>query len=347
LQPVRVVVYGLGPIGRLIADVALKKRGVEVVGAIDIDPEKVGKDLGEFTGLGKALGIKISDDADKVLEETKPYVVLHATRTYLDQVYPEIVRSVKAKSSFISTCETLAYPWHRYPYLAILIDEMAKKYGARVLGTGIGPGYRWDSLIGVLTAVCADVRKIKALLSLDAAKRRASFQKKIGLSMDPEEFKKALSEGKITAHVGYAESVLLLASMLGVKLDKVEETQEPLVTGEHLETQYFKIEPGQVKGIRGYGSGYLNGEEFIHLEMIAAAGVDEYHDIRIEGEPPIHWRNEKPLIPGDIATAAIVVNMIPRVLEAPAGLLTMRDLLLPTSILGDFTAWKGLLPPIK
>ncbi len=339
-SPLKVVIYGIGPIGQLVAKVALMKKGLEIVGAIDIDPNKVGRDLGELIGLNKSLGIIVSNNADKVLQETKPDVVLHATRSYLDQIYPDIVRTIKVKADFISTCETLAYPWYRYPYLATLIDEMAKKYSVRVLGTGVNPGYRFDAVVSMISAVCADIKRINVVVSLDAAKRRYSFQKKIGLGMTPEEFNEALTKGKITAHVGYAESVLLLASMMGVELEKVVEGQAPLVAERYLETQYFKIKPGQVKGVRGYGIGYLNGKEFIRLEFIAAVGVDEYEDVLIEGEPTIHWRNENPLVPGDIATAAMVVNVIPRVRKAPPGLLTMKDIILPSAVLGDITKWK-------
>lgn len=334
-EDVRVVVYGVGPIGGLITKVALKKRGLEVVGAIDIDPKKVDKDLAEVVGLGKAIGVKVSSDAEKVLSEVKPDVVLHATRTYLDQVYPELVKCINAGASVISTCETLAYPWYRYPDLAVLIDGMAKRRDVTIVGTGISPGYRFDSLLAFLSTVCAEVTRIKATLCLDAAKRRYSFQKKIGLGMTPKEFKEKMVRGEITAHVGYAESVLLLASMLGVRLDKVEEGQEPTIAKEHMKTQYFDIKRGHVSGIKGYGRGYIGSKEFILVELIAEVDAKGYEDVDIEGEPTVHWRNE-PEIPGDIATAAIVVNMIPRVLEAPSGLLTMKDLVLPSATMGDF-----------
>ena len=339
-MPLKVVVYGVGPIGSLIAKTVLGKKGLELVGAIDIDPEKIDRDVGELIGLNEKVGVKVSGDADKTLRETKPDVVLHATRSYLDQIYPDIVKSINVDADFISTCETLAYPWYRYRELAILIDEMAKRHGVRVLGTGVNPGYRFDTLVGLLTAVCIDVDRINVVLSLDAAKRRYSFQKKIGLGMKPDEFKEALSKGLITAHVGYTESALLLASMLGIKLDKVVENQEAIIADKHYETKYFKIEPGMVRGIRGYSIGYIDDTEFVKLELIAAVGVDEYEEILIEGEPTIRWRNENPLIPGDIATAAMIVNVIPRVRLAPPGLLTMKDIILPTAVLGDITEWK-------
>jgi len=320
----KAVIYGVGPIGQLIAKVALDK-GFEIVGAIDIDPQKVGKDLGELLGLGRTLGVKIEHDADKVLQETKPDIVFHATASWLDKVYPQIIKSIRAGADVISTCETLAYPWYRYPELAELIDNYAKAHDATVLGSGINPGFIFDAAPAFLTITSAKLKRIKVVRALDAAKRRYSFQKKIGLGLTPEEFKKKLEVGEITAHVGYAESVLLLADMLGIKLDKVEEWQEPVIAEKEYETQYFKIKPGHVKGIIGYGVGYKGGEEIIRVELIAVVGYEGYNEIVIEGEPTITWRSTE--IPGDLSTAAIIVNLAPKVIEARPGLITVKDLI--------------------
>ncbi len=330
-ETIRVVIYGLGAIGSLIARRALRRKNLEIIGGIEINPEKVGKDLGEVLGLGEKLGAKVVHDKDALdfLMENRPDAVIHSTLTFLDKIYPQLVRCIKARANVVSTAETLAYPWYRYPELATLIDEMAKKYEVTVLGTGVNPGFIFDSLPAFLTSVCVDVKKIHVIRSIDAAKRRFPFQKKYGLGMDPEEFREKLSRGEITAHVGYAESILLIASMIGVELDRVEEGQEPVIADKAMETQYFKIKPGQVCGIRGYGIGYHNGEEFIRLELLAAVGRKDYDEIVIEGEPPMKWRNEYGTS-GDIATAAMVINMVPRVVRAPPGLLTMKDMQIPS-----------------
>jgi Uncharacterized conserved protein related to dihydrodipicolinate reductase len=212
---IRAVVYGVGPIGQLIARVALEK-GFDVVGAIDIDPQKVGKDLGEVLGLGKTLGIKVESDADKVLRDSNPDVVLHSTGSFFDKVYPQIMRAVRVGADVVSTCETLAWPWYRYPDLAELVDNYARNYGSTVLGAGVNPGFVFDVLPAVLSTILTRLEKITVTRSLDASKRRYSFQKKIGLGMTPTQFREALGRGEITAHVGFAESVLLMASMMGL-----------------------------------------------------------------------------------------------------------------------------------
>jgi len=335
MDDVRVAIYGVGAIGMGIAKFILRKTGIEIVGAIDISPEKVGKDLGEILGLEEKLGVVVSNDASAVLSRGKPDITLHATGSFLDKVYPQIVEIVKAGSNVISTCETLAYPYYRYPELSEKLDKLAKDHGVTVLGSGVNPGFIYDTLVVTLTGVCETVEKIKAARSLDAAKRRYPFQKKIGLGLSPEEFRHKLEAGEITAHVGYAESIMLVATALGWKIDRIEEIQEPVIAEKSLETKYFKIKPGEVAGVRGFGIGYMNGREVIRVELVAAVGAEDYEEIVIEGNPKLHWRNSVG-IPGDLATVAIVVNMIPHVLKASPGLVTMIDLPPPSAVLGDF-----------
>lgn len=335
MDNVRVAIYGVGAIGIGIARFVLGKKGIEIVSAIDISPKKIGKDLGEILGLEEKLGVVVSSDAPEALSKSKPDVTLHATGSFLDKVYPQIVEIVEAGSNVISTCETLAYPYYRYPELSEKLDKLAKEHGVTVLGSGVNPGFIYDTLVATLTGVCETVEKIRVVRSLDAAKRRYPFQKKIGLGLNPEEFKRKLDAGEITAHVGYAESIMLVATALGWKIDKIEEIQEPVIAEKDLETQYFKIKPGEVAGVRGFGIGYMNGKEVMRAELIAAIGVNDYEEIVIEGNPKLHWRNSTG-IPGDLATVAMIVNMIPRVLKAQPGLATMVDLPPPSAVLGDF-----------
>jgi len=320
---IRAVVYGVGPIGQLIARVALEK-GFDVVGAIDIDPQKVGKDLGEVLGLDKTLGIKVESDADKVLRDSNPDVVLHSTGSFFDKVYPQIMRAVRVGADVVSTCETLAWPWYRYPDLAELVDNYARNYGSTVLGAGVNPGFVFDVLPAVLSTTLTRLEKITVTRSLDASKRRYSFQKKIGLGMTPTQFREALGRGEITAHVGFAESVLLMASMMGLRLDRVEEGQEAIIADRHYETQYFRIEEGQVRGVVGHGSGFIGDKEVIRVELRACVECEDFEEVRLMGEPSITWRSTG--TSGDPATAAVIANLAPRVLNARPGLVTLKDL---------------------
>lgn len=325
----KAIIYGVGPIGSLITKYAIMK-GYEIIGAIDIDPSKVGRDLGDIIGLGEKLGVIVTSNPEHAFKPVKPDIVFHATTSWLNKALPQLVTTIKNKVNIISTCETLSYPYYRYPHLAELLDNYAKVHGVTVLGTGINPGFLLDTLPAVLSLPHVRVDKIIAIRSIDAGKRRKSFQKKIGLSLAPEEFKDKLSKGELTAHVGYAESVYLIAEMLGIKLTKVEEGQEPVIAGEgeELKTPYYEIKPGQVKGVKGFGKGLVGDKEVIRIEFHAIVGNDEYEEIKIEGEPTITWRSTG--TPGDIGTAAVVVNIAPRVIELEPGLKTMADLVKAT-----------------
>ncbi len=320
---VNVALYGVGEIGALIAK-ATYMRGLSIVGAIDIDPKKIGKDLGEIIGLKEKIGVTITNNVDNLKNVD---IVLHATGTYLDKIYNQLETCIKLNCDVISTCETLAYPYYRYPELAKRIDQLAKEHNVTVIGTGVNPGFILDTLVAVLTSPSWNVEHVRAVRSLNAAYRRSNFQKKIGVGMTPEEAKKKLSSGEITGHVGYAESVLLISKFLNLGVSSVEEKQIPIVARKNIKIGNINIEKGYVLGLRGYGIGYQNDKEIIRVELKAYIGAKDYEEITIKGTPEIKWRSNG--TQGDIATVGMIVNMIPRVLEAKPGLLTMADLEIP------------------
>jgi len=321
----RVAVYGLGSIGKLIAK-ELLRRDYEIVAAIDIDPAKVGRDIGTLLGLEEKLGVKVTDDPE-VLKVVKPYVTLHATGSYLDKVFDQLLHVVNSGSHIISTCETLAYPYYRYPDLAKLIDEKSKRRGVVTLGSGVNPGFIFDTLIILLTAVCSEVSKITARRVIDVSKRREPFIKKVGIGLTERDFYEKLKRGVITGHVGYAESAMLVADSLGIKLSRVEERQEPIVSKEPVRAHGLFVDKDRVMGIRGIGIGYVGEREFIRLELLAYVGARDHEEIVIEGEPKMHWVNETG-VHGDKATAAIIANLVNSVDKLQPGLRTMRDLVL-------------------
>ena len=329
--PTKVVQYGVGPIGSGIVKLLSVKQGVKIVGAIDIDKEKVGKDLGDVAGASKPLGIRVSSDADEVLSEAKAEVVLHSTASYLNVVSPQILKCVKAKSDVISTCEELAYPFETNEKIALQLDRFAKRYGVTVLGTGVNPGFVMDTLPIALTGACQSVTRVSVTRIVDASKRRLPLQRKIGAGLSPEEFQRLVQERKVR-HVGLEESIRMIASALGWKLDRVEGMVEPVIAEDYVESPYLKVEKGRVAGVKQLGRGIVGGREAITLDLQMYLGAKEPRDsVVIEGVPPIDM-TIKGGLHGDLATAAVVVNSIPKVLEAEPGLLTMKDLAVLSAI---------------
>ncbi|MEM0191799.1 MAG: hypothetical protein QXJ48_01475 [Candidatus Korarchaeum sp.] len=336
MSEVRVVMVGLGPIGQAIAKGILKKRGFSIVGAVDVAPELVGKDLGEVLGLDRKLGVTVVPDLDKLLDEVRADVAVIATKSYLPDVYPQIEACVKHCVNVVSTCEELSYPYYRYPELSARIDSLAKQYGVTVLGTGINPGYLMDALPIMLTGACTEVESVRVIRMMDSKKRRIPYQRKIGTGLSPEEFRRMIEEKKITGHVGLTESIAMIAAALGWKLDEIKEfPPEPVIADREVTTTYTTVKPGQVAGLKSIAHGIKEGKPVIILEFISHALVEEEHDtVIIEGTPRIE---EKKIggVHGDIGTVAVVINMIPKVVKAAPGLVTMKDLPIPSALVED------------
>lgn len=320
---IRVVQYGCGPIGCSIARLASQKANIDIVGAIDL--VNVGKDLEEVANMKHRLGVIISNDADAVLNKTKPDTVLHATSSNLEVIYPQLEQIIRAGSNVVSTCEELSYPYRKQPELGAKIDELAKEHKVTVLGTGVNPGFLMDTWPLVMSGVCQDVRHVRAVRVQDASSRRIPFQKKIGTGKTVEEFNKLVESGTLR-HVGLAESVAMIAAGLGWTLDDITETIEPVVAKAEVRSSFVTIKPGQAAGVKQVGHGWRRGKELITLDFQAYIGAAESYDaVYITGIP-----NMEIVIKGgthgDTATAAMVVNSIPRVMEASPGLITMKDL---------------------
>jgi len=327
MEKVRVVLYGVGAIGSSIAKLLLEKEGIEIVGAIDIAKDKVGKDLGEVLQIGKRIGVIISNDYRKVLSKACCNVVIHATSSYLKDVYPQIAPLAEYGVNVISTCEELSYPFVNEPELAKKLDSLGIKYGVTFLGTGINPGFLMDTLVIMLTGVCQRVNKIKVERVMNAAARRVPFQKKVGAGLSISEFKKKIEGKAITGHVGLEQSMGMIASALGWKLDKIQvDTVEPVIAMKNVASQAIKVRKGDAAGLRQQARGVMNRKDVISLDFQAYIGAEEEYDsITIDGVPPINQKIA-PCVHGDLATAAVIVNSIPKVMNAAPGLATMRDL---------------------
>ncbi len=333
---VRILLYGVGWMGSSIARLLLKKEGVKIVGAIDNAPDKAGRDLGEVIGAGEPLGILVSSDPDSLLSEVEADIAVHATSSFLEDVYPQLVKLIQHGMDVVSTCEELSYPYISDADLTAKLDKLAKKNGVTVLGTGINPGFLMDTLAITLTGVCQEVSRIKVERVMDAAKRRMPFQKKIGVGLTPKKFQEKIDKNLITGHVGLQQSIAMIGNALGWRLQEISVgAVEPIVAEGFMESHGIKVEPGKVKGLRQTAQGIMDGKPRITLVFEANVGVqEEYDSITIEGKPSI---NEKmtPCVHGDLGTAAIIVNSIPKVINASPGLKTMKDLPIPSAVLED------------
>lgn len=324
MDKIRVMQVGIGPIGQKAVRYMLERRAIEIVAAVDLDPEKVGKDLGRVCGLEDDLGVTVSGDLASAVSSSNPDVAMLTTVSSFEKCAEQAAEVAKFGVHVVSTCEEMSYPWDTCPEVASRLDETAKEHGVSVLGTGVNPGFLMDFLPTAMTAVCQDVRYVKVSRLQDATFRRIPFQQKIGAGLTLEEFEAKKQTGTLR-HVGLTESIQMIAANLGWKLDKTEDIISPVVAETDITTGYTPIKAGMAAGVNQIGRGWVDGEELITLEFIAAVGQPTSVDmIEIKGTPDI-----TSTIPGgvngDIATCAIAVNAIKTVQKAPPGLRTMTD----------------------
>ena len=330
---IRVMHFGLGPIGVAIARQISTRPGFKIVGGVDVDPAKVGRDIGDVAGLSRRLGLRVQENAAKALKAAKPDIVVHCTSSSIRKVMPEIEAILKSRTAIVSTTEELSYPGYTHIRLARQIHALAKKAKVAVMGTGVNPGFAMDALPIVLTAVCERVERVTVRRVQDARLRRLPFQQKIGAGLTTEQFQKKVDDGSVR-HVGMTESIAMIADALGWTLDRITDDIQPKLATVTISSEFLAVDPGYVCGIIQDGVGYCKGGPAIRLHLEAYLGAPESYDsIEIEGSPSLSM-NIAGGIHGDIATASLVVNSIPKVLAAAPGLHTMRDLPLPSFFAG-------------
>jgi 4-hydroxy-tetrahydrodipicolinate reductase len=321
---VRVVQMGLGPIGNKETQFLSEKTNIEIVGAIDTDPAKIGKDVGTLAGL-PALGVKVSGDLASVLAKGGVDVVLLTTTSSLTATCDQLLQLLPFGVNIVSSCEELSYPWGTNPELAARIDKLAKEKNVAVLATGVNPGFLMDYLPIVLTGVCRNISKVTVERIQDATFRRIPFQKKIGAGLTVRQFHAKVKNGTLR-HVGLRESMDMIAASLGWKLDKAEEVITPIIAKRKVKTQAMAVDAGNVLGVQQIGSGVMAGREVISMIFRAAIAEPDSRDrIVIEGTPAID-SCIKGGVNGDVATCAVLVNAIPAVMNARPGLRTMLDI---------------------
>lgn len=333
MEKIRVVLYGCGVMGLKIARALLDKKSFEIVGAVDVNPKLLGKDLGEILALRERVGVIIERDAVALFSKVQADAVIHATASHLKTVVPQITPCLQAGRDVVSTCEELSYPWKRHPERARELDALARERGATVVGTGINPGYLMDALPLALTAPCLRVNSIRVTRMMNSARRRLPFQEKVGTGLSVEEFRENIRNKSITGHVGLLESIHMIAAGLGWELDEVAEAPpEPVIAKEAVKAGVATVTRGRVIGLKSRAYAKRGGEQAITLEFCAHAAVEEeYDEILIRGEPDIHQRIVGG-VQGDTGTVAMAINSVPRVLEASPGLKSMKDLPMPVTV---------------
>lgn len=319
----RILHVGVGPLGhRIIAELQERSLG-HVIAAVDSAPHLAGRPLAEIVSNADPK-VRIVPSLDAVHDWDHIDAAIVATSSGLPACTSTFEYLLRKGKAVISTCEELVYPWLRHIAIAEELDDLAKRHGGRLLGTGVNPGFLMDALPAFLTSVCRHVKAVSCHRIQDASSRRIPFQKKIGAGLDDAQFAAKVAEGSLR-HVGLGESLHFIAHYVGLPIERWEENIEAVKADHDLNCGLGPIPKGKCCGVRQVARGYFDERVVVNLEFQASIGQRDPHDrVTIHGEPDIDV-----VIPGgvhgDIATSAIVANSIPRLLQAPPGLHTMAD----------------------
>lgn len=336
---IRVVHWGLDPVGLTAARLVWQRPGLLPAGAIDSAPASVGKDLGDLMGFGEYLGVAVNRDPAAVLQTTAPDVTIIAVDRSLAEVAPMVEQAMEAGSNVICLAAEMAYPWAVDPQLAERLDDHAYAHGVTVLGTGINPGFILDSLVIALTGCCLDVERIRAGRVIDMTPFGPELLRAEGIGLSPSDYGSRLERGAVRGHRGLEPSIHLIADALGWPLERIEQDRRPVIADVRRDVGSLRIDPGQVLGAQHLAHGWVDGRARILLEHVeqVVPGEEEASTgdfIEIEGQPPIRLAI-RPGIDGVKGTAALAVNMIGAVLLSGPGLKSMAEMPLPRAMLGD------------
>ena len=339
MKPIRVLQWGLGAMGSGMARLMLEKPGLEIVAAVDSRSDYAGRDLGEVLKVGRTLGVTVSADPDAVLDKGKVDIVVIATTSWLTEQIADLRKIIKAGINCISIAEEMADAYAQNSALAAELDSLCKDYNVTVLGTGVNPGFVLDLLVVVLTGGNHTVERIEASRVNDLSPYGPTVMKSQGVGITPAAFKAGVEDGSIVGHVGFPESINMISDALGLGVDRIVQTREPIISNVYRETPHVKVLPGMVAGCAHTGIGYCGDKEVIrlvHPQQIHPhlEGQDTGDYIHVFGKPEIHMA-VKPEIAGGIATMGLAVNMIPHVVASTPGLKRMIDLPAPAALMGE------------
>ena len=339
MENVKVIIWGLGAMGGGIADMLLKKKGVDIVGVVDWEA-KVGKSMYEFikTPKGDRPDVIIGS-AEEVIKPGSADIVMVCTDSFTKNVFPKIKFIVERGINVITSAEEMSYPKAQNPELAEEMDRLAKENGVSILGTGINPGHIMDLLVLVWTGACESVDHIVSRRVNSLSPFGPAVMEEQGIGISVEEFKERKANGTMSGHVGFAESVGMIAAGLGLEVTEFSQDMNPITTDVDRKSPYGFAAAGSCAGVAMTAEAVLDNGMKVHMDHPQQiepeqVGVQTGDYVIIKGTPNVNMVNS-PEVEGGLGTIAMCVNMIPQVINAEAGLVSMIDLPIPRCLMGD------------
>ena len=341
-EKVKVVQYGTGKMSVYTMRYVYEKGG-EIVGAIDVNPDVIGKDIGEIIGTeNKGVKVVSLEEAEKMMQETKPDIAIVTTMSLFSDVEDALMLCAKLGINAITTCEEAFYPANSNPVATKKIDEMAKQTGCTITGSGYQDIY-WGQLVSSIAGSTQTIKKIKGSSSYNVEDYGIALAKAHGAGLTLEEFDKQVASvdrisdeerQEIINKGEYLPSYMWnvngwLCEKLGLTVKSQTQKTVPQTYSEDIysETLGMTVKAGDATGMSAVVT--TETEEGITLETQCIGKVYSKDDFdknewTIEGEPTTTLVINRPSTVE--LTCASVVNRIPDVIAAKPGYLPTEQI---------------------
>ena len=337
-RKVKVVQYGTGKMSVYTMRYVYEKGG-EIVGAIDINPDVIGKDISEVMG-GEEKGIKIVGvkDAEKMIKETKPDICIVTTMSLIRDVQDALLLCAKLGINAITTCEEAFYPANSNPEVTKRIDKLAKENGCTITGSGYQDIY-WGQLISSIAGSTQTIKKIKGSSSYNVEEYGIALAKAHGAGLSLEEFEKQVAAADNISEEARNELITKgeflpsymwnvngwLCEKLGLTVESQVQKCVPQTYSEDIysSTLNMTVKAGDATGMSAVVTTTTKEGITIESECIGKVYAKEDYDKNIwtiEGEPTTTLVIEKPSTVE--LTCATIVNRIPDVINSDSGYIT-------------------------